>query len=369
MDGVDDSVNEADESAVNEEHEDNGAEEQGGSPAVKSPKFSGFRSPRSSPKLGEPVETEPPTSKTDAAISQKESNKDTQSSTRGSKHDGSTGNQLPAADDFNNRPTLDSDGMRPLNSHHSLVSFNGLLKKGLKHSDEDSTTNNSPSTKGRQDKKKKRKSERSRRPSSQDSFVPNPFYEIDKAHEEERQRQESQRVPDNTIDDLDGPSFTGFSSSPAPAPAPAPSRSPRKIRKSLQNKPTARSCEESPTSTAPETQWQDNAAQNQDRNSTDYRDTGDSSVKDSANANATPPPNEAPPASQLSEIVDLTQSSPPVSASGSDGDFAKSQRLPGGPGWVQKNIPKSQRRTRLSSQRVQTLKEVSISPPSSLRRG
>lgn len=360
MDGVDDSVNEANESAVTEEHEDNGAEEQGGSPAVKSPKFSGFRSPRSSPKLGEPVETEPPTSKTDAAISQKESDKGTQSSTRESKHDGSTENRLPAAGDFNDGPTLDSDDMRPLN-------INGLLKKGLKHSDEDSTTNNSPSTKGRQDKKKKRKSERSRRPSSQDSFVPNPFYEIDKAHEEERQRQESERVPDNTIDDLDGPSFTGFSSSPAPAPA--PSRSPRKTRKNLQNKPTARSREESPTSTAPETQWQDNAAQNQDRNSTDYRDTGDSSVKDSANANATPPPNEAPPASQLSEIVDLTQSSPPASPSGSDGDFAKSQRLPGGPGWVQKNIPKSQRRTRLSSQRVQTLKEVSISPPTSLRRG
>lgn len=365
MDGVDDSVNEADESAVNEEHEDNDVEEQGGSPTVNSPKFSGFRSPRSSSKLGEPVETEPPTSKTDAAISQKESNKDTQSSTRGSKHDGSTGNRLPAADDFNDGPTLDSDDMRPLSSHHSLVSFNGLLKKGLKQSNEDSTTNNSPTTKGRQDKKKKRKSERSRRPSSQDSFVPNPFYEIDKAHEEERQRQESERVPDNTIDDLDGLSFTGFSSSPAPAPAP----SPRKTRKSLQNKPTARSREESPTSTVPETQWQDNAAQNQDKNSTDYRDTGGGRVKDSANANPTPPPNEAPPASQLSEVVDLTQSSPPVFPDGSDGDFAESQRLPGGPGWVRKNIPKSQRRTRLSSQRVQTLKEVSISPPSSLRWG
>lgn len=350
MNGVNDSGNEVDESVADEERENNVTKERGGSPSIKSPKFSGFWS---SPKRGEPVESELPASKSDAARNQKESNKDTQTSIRESKHDGSTENRLTSAGDSNDGPTLDSDDMRPLSSDHSLVSFNELLDRGLKNSDQDSIVNSSPPTRVGQDKKKKRKPIHSRSPSSQDFFVPNPFYDIDKAHEEERRRQESEKIPDNTIDDLDDPSFTGFSSSPAPAP--------RKTRKSLQlsgekNNPAVRSRKGSPTSTVPETQWQDSAAKDQDKNS--------AKDKDSASANATPPSNEAQPVSQLSEIVDLTQSSPAASPGGSDDDFARSQRLPGGPGWVQKNTPKSQRRTRRSSQRLQTLKEVSISPQS-----
>lgn len=46
--------------------------------------------------------------------------------------------------------------------------------------------------------------------------------------------------------------------------------------------------------------------------------------------------------------IDLTLSSPLVSPvdQGSDEDFAKSQGLPKGPGWVKKNVPPTQRRTR-----------------------
>lgn len=63
---------------------------------------------------------------------------------------------------------------------------------------------------------------------------------------------------------------------------------------------------------------------------------------------------------QTGDVVDLTQDSPAASLNGDD-DFARSEQLPRGPGWVQKNVPASQRETR-SSRRVQVMKEVSISP-------
>ncbi|KAI2332723.1 hypothetical protein LOY96_003755 [Ophidiomyces ophidiicola] len=53
---------------------------------------------------------------------------------------------------------------------------------------------------------------------------------------------------------------------------------------------------------------------------------------------------------QGSQFVDLTISSDPVSPGGSDGDFAKSQGLPNGSGWVQKQTS-SYRRTRNSINR------------------
>ncbi|KAH8431155.1 uncharacterized protein LDX57_008814 [Aspergillus melleus] len=79
-----------------------------------------------------------------------------------------------------------------------------------------------------------------------------------------------------------------------------------------------------------------------------------------------------PPDSQKSDImmIDLTQSSPLVSPGGSDEDFARSNRLPRGPGWVQKNIPKTRRQTRQSSAgaRMHRLQDASISPPAPRRR-
>ncbi|OXV11926.1 hypothetical protein Egran_00313 [Elaphomyces granulatus] len=50
-----------------------------------------------------------------------------------------------------------------------------------------------------------------------------------------------------------------------------------------------------------------------------------------------------------SQIVDLTVSSPPRSPSGSDKDFAKTEGLPQGPGWVQKSVPARKMRTRSST--------------------
>ncbi|KAL3469446.1 hypothetical protein BJX99DRAFT_265187 [Aspergillus californicus] len=72
----------------------------------------------------------------------------------------------------------------------------------------------------------------------------------------------------------------------------------------------------------------------------------------------------SPPASQMPDTIDLTQSSPPVSPGGNDEDFAKTNRLPRGSGWVSKKYPKTRRQTRSSSSRViQMLENVSISPP------
>lgn len=62
--------------------------------------------------------------------------------------------------------------------------------------------------------------------------------------------------------------------------------------------------------------------------------------------------------------VDLTLSSAAESPEGGDEDFAKSQGLPRGPGWVQKNVPKTRRRTR-SSTGAATLNS---SPPRSATR-
>ncbi|GAD98431.1 hypothetical protein ANI_1_82104 [Paecilomyces variotii No. 5] len=73
-----------------------------------------------------------------------------------------------------------------------------------------------------------------------------------------------------------------------------------------------------------------------------------------------------------SEIVDLTQTTSPAASDeeGSDRDFARSQGLPRGPGWVQKNVPPTRRKTR-SSTDMALLDGSSLSPQrsSSRRRG
>lgn len=62
--------------------------------------------------------------------------------------------------------------------------------------------------------------------------------------------------------------------------------------------------------------------------------------------------------SQMAGIVDLTQDSPAGTP-----DVDGSEPLPHGPGWVQKDVSSSPRKTRASG-RMQLMKEVSISPPS-----
>ncbi|EED12650.1 conserved hypothetical protein [Talaromyces stipitatus ATCC 10500] len=67
-------------------------------------------------------------------------------------------------------------------------------------------------------------------------------------------------------------------------------------------------------------------------------------------------------------MVDLTVSSPLESPDeGSDEDFAKSQGLPRGPGWVKKNVPRTGRQTR-SSTGVGNILSSSLSPPPRRRR-
>ncbi|KAL2864911.1 uncharacterized protein BJX67DRAFT_383330 [Aspergillus lucknowensis] len=154
--------------------------------------------------------------------------------------------------------------------------------------------------------------------------VPNPFYEIDKAHEERRQNTRIRAERDHSYDSASSrePSLKSeVPSSPKTAPKPP---------HSMQDPPLL------------------------------------SVIPDSIQP-APREPSQSPLASQAHDfIVDLTQSSPPVSPEGSDEDFAKTVRLPRGSGWVPKNVPRTRRQTMLSSQssrEVRTLEEGSISPP------
>ena len=296
--------------------------EQSDSP-VKSPEFSGFQSPRSE---AEPAtKPSPPrevSESTDAATGRQENGEDVPE-----KNEQCTGEWSipPNANSYGDEgPMLDSNDLQPLSSPRSLVSFNGLLDQTFE--DTDIAISNTPPV----EKKGENGGDSPSHP-SHDSYVPNPFYAIDKAHEE-RQQRESEKADDsvNYGDDEDTinaepSSFMGFSSSPTP----------RRSRRSNQSTKSAVALQEaSLISLVPESQWQDT----RDKESTQ------------------------PPASQMSEVVDLTQSSPASQSRSPEGsgDHDKSQQLPQGPGWVKKNLPKSQRR-------VQTLKEVSISPSTSIQ--
>lgn len=319
-DGSNDSVEGGGSPANGEDYES----EQGDSP-VKSPEFSGFQSPRAE---AEPAtRPNPPrevSESTDAAAGRQENgNEDVPE-----KNEQSTGewSMPPNTNTYGDEgPMLDSNELQPLSSPRSLVSFNGLLDQAFE--DTDIAISNTPPV-----EREGEKGEDSPSHPSHDSYVPNPFYDIDKAHEERKQR-DPEKADDSvnygddedTID-AEPSSFMGFSSSPTP----------RRSRRNKQSKkPVVSSQEASLISSVPESQWQD------------------AREKESTQ----------PPASQMSEVVDLTQSSPASqshSPEGSDKNHDKSQQLPQGPGWVKKNLPKSQRR-------VQTLKEVSISPSTSVQ--
>lgn len=348
-------------SGANEMQEDNPGEREEGDSPVESPRFDGFEksshveeSSKSSPEQEEHI------SQTD--IGQNESNE--QDAQRPSLYvpqesgDQSTGNKSIPLDSLNGGRGLNSEDIQPMSSPPSLPSFNGLLSQAFQ--DTEPVVGDSPPPSGAEGKGEAERGRDSQDDSpshrSQNSFVPNPFYEIDKAHQE-RQRRESEKAKDRGKDDNDdgeNNKFVGFSTPLVPAL--------RKTRKSQQKQESkAAPREESPVSSVSESQWHDPANPNPN-----LKDTKDKDVSTQSQSQELPP-------SQMSEVVDLTQPSQPASPEGNDNeDYARSNRLPRGSGWVQKRVPRSQqsrsqsqsqRRTRLSS-RVQTLKEVSISPPS-----
>ncbi|GIK04089.1 hypothetical protein Aspvir_008164 [Aspergillus viridinutans] len=296
--------------------------EEDASPVIQSPQFVGFHSPQAEtqPSLSEPS----PEQETGEVTSAGTQNAD------GGYDSGKQSNSLPKATEapstlrstvppnaFDDAPpaTGSEDELQLLSSPDNFVNFNRLLEQLFQGK---RPTPGSPVPKDEPGDSPGMP--RSRASSSSSSFVPNPFYEVDKAHEE-RLRRSSQKAKGDTVTVEDE---SAVDSAPP---------------KSQLSTPISR---KTPTSAQPQ------------RSPTPQDQSLKSSIEESNwltrldEASGTQPPT----ASQLSNIVDLTQSSPPVSPGGSDEDFAKSHRLPRGPGWVQKNVPSTRRRTRLSSSRV-----------------
>ncbi|RAK77124.1 uncharacterized protein BO72DRAFT_477559 [Aspergillus fijiensis CBS 313.89] len=203
-----------------------------------------------------------------------------------------------------------NDDLQMISSPLSVLSFNQLMNRYFPAKRERSDT---PPSNQQAQGEEARPSSRS----STSSMVPNPFFEIGRAREEGQQELSSQpsegigvTAGDTT---LDLQSLVGSSSTP-----PSGQRSVQKNSK--------------------------------------WKDTEDSSlisvVPESMIPPVVPQPNSPGTPGSESIVVDLTQSSPPVSPGGSDRDFGRSQRLPQGPGWVQKHVPPTQRRTRQSLARL-----------------
>lgn len=272
------------------------------SPRVKSPEFSGFHSPDSS--SGSDSES------LDSSSSASSSDSDSESRESGPEESRST--PQPWGMYPQSSPALGSDG-----SSVGAVSLRDLINRRFSQTrDDDSSSQRSgggtPS-----------------RPSSSQSIVPNPFYEIDKAHEERRTRQSTRakslgmKEGDTTMDFVSANEYLSSPPSAQPgdeAKRPSPSQ------------------EHSLVSEMPE------SGQQEDTNKG--------------------PESQPSAASTMSgDIVDLTQDSPPASPGVSDKGSTRSS-LPRGSGWVQKTHS-TRRQTRQSTgSRVQTLKEVSISSPS-----
>ncbi|GKZ68562.1 hypothetical protein AnigIFM50267_003272 [Aspergillus niger] len=187
------------------------------------------------------------------------------------------------------------DDLQMISSPVSMMSFNCLME-----------TYFPPAVKRETSAAPAKEKPRSPSQSSAYSIVPNPFYEIDKAEEERQRRQASRKGRRSS--NADGGNGTMELMSLAGSVSPVPRPSPRVKSPAVQ--------EPSSISVVPESVLQ--------------------------------PHQDDPEPSQLSEVVDLTQSSPPVSPGGSDEDYARSHLLPRGSGWVQKNIPRTLRVTRRS---------------------
>lgn len=173
------------------------------------------------------------------------------------------------------------------------------------------------------------------------SMVPNPFYEVDRAYEERlAAQQEDSSIPRIAAEEpnetqqtdwaeFDLPPIDMLISSTAPARTTARTRSPS-------TRPAERQAMSSPRRAPSPRPVTESEPTNENHNIAPFR---------------------------ASEIVDLTQTSPAASDDeGSDQDFAQSQGLPRGPGWVQKNVPPTRRKTRSSTDEAALLDGSSLSP-------
>lgn len=176
-------------------------------------------------------------------------------------------------------------------------------------------------------------SDSSQSPSETSSVIPNPFYKIDKARQERRLR-DSQKIGDTTMPNWDESHVESLASGKS-----ATSAAQRNIsHKQRGSSPSGSDLEMIEIGSQP-----------------DRRGRTENQRSGSALLNPT----------QTSEVVDLTGPSPPASPAleiENGPEYTESPRLPNGPGWVQKSKPAGRQQPRPSMRRVQTLKEVSISP-------
>ena len=333
-----------------------GASGEDSSSGVRSPEFRGFQSCEEESALASPASPGSPPAEAD--------------------HEGGAGDEDPNSSSRLSRPSTPTSSVppnrlkngaappvtgsdldvEPISSPESPVSFNRLIaslfdnKAGIKSPTPSQKTEKKPEQKSGQKQKEaelngadepekeivQERDEERELSLSRSSVVPNPFYEIDRAHEERRRNSKKTKTSlgvkdgDTTMDYL---SAAEFPSSPVSRQSPTPA----------ERQPSPSQPELSLISAVPETLVEDSM-----------------------------PGADGTPDSQKSDImmIDLTQSSPLVSPGGSDEDFARSNRLPRGPEWVQKNIPKTRRQTRQSSAgaRMHRLQDPSISPPAPRRR-
>lgn len=227
---------------------------------------------------------------------------------------------LPKTTDHGRRLRVDS-------SAGSTGSFDRLLEMfNIKRSDRGS----SPVTTGEVEEDEGRPESQHSRSPSPDSFIPNPFYHIDKAREEQEERGESNERRSPT---------------------------PQKLKKESQAE-RVRSRDATPE--IPSTPQPEPSPSHEQSEPSAFLDL---STPPSQRGRSQTRKSDAPPfPTQTSEVVDLTES-PAVSPDrANDPDYTDPSPLPRGPGWVQKNEPPRRKQTR-SSGRMQTMKEVSISPP------
>ena len=298
----------------NEERLDIGDERSAPTSPIKSPEFMGFESPPpKSSKFDPNTELQAPDSQAEPAVVQSGENPD---EPHGQNHKDDSLSTVPPNRSEVDPPTMPSDdNLQTMSSPGSVVSFSRLISSI--HDKEPSTSDTAKPN------EETRRSPRPISPSSTASVVPNPFYEVDKQHEETEPDCSSQRRTRRSLKR----SQTAEASASTPPARKAP-------RRSSQRRKTAQSQEDSLVTSIPDSM-----------------------------ADAQPPPTQ-----ESGVFVDLTQSSPLASPSGSDEDFAKSHRLPRGSGWVQKDLPpRSTRRQTRSSvgpvARLQEMQEVSVSPP------
>lgn len=281
-----------------------------------SPRFEGFELSQSAPS---PIASEPLPDTDDPPNEEQD--------TTPIKGENDTQSALPSTcppnvDDHNLQDTGSTDQLRTISSPGSVVSmgsYHKLMDFFLSQ----------PSPRPKSEKKSSPAGPAS---DAASPTVPNPFYEIDKAYEERRQRTRPRVERDRSFDKASRES------------------SPKESKRDISPSPSTRSKKRKAPSPV-----QEPIIEEQETSQV-------SAIPDSIRPAAREP---SPPASQMPEsgLIDLTQSSPPVSPGGSDEDFAKTHRLPRGSGWVQKsNPPRRQTRQSSASSRLRT-QDLSVSPP------